>query len=110
MSLPPNDSLLAAKIQAVLQKKPDEVEAYAHANERYLVVLVLLTRLRDTDVYVTFWDSHPELVSFCSGLILSASTVSGEDSQSRRGNDTNDGESLELYYRLIAQFQSRCRS
>jgi hypothetical protein len=114
MSLPPNDSMLAAKIQAILQEKPDKeeaphVNAYAYANERYLVALVLLTRLHDTDLYVTVWDSHPELVSFCNGLLLvpAPEPVPVEGSLGGRENDTGNDESLELYVRLIAQLVGR---
>jgi hypothetical protein len=98
MSLPADDSMLAAKIQAILQQKPGE----AYASERYLVALVLLTRLRDTDLYVTVWDSHPELVSFCEGLLRDPSPESVEDS--------GDGESLDLYSRLMAQLVGRMPS
>jgi hypothetical protein len=85
MSLPPDDSMLAAKIQVILQEKPGEAEAphvnaYAYANERYLVALVLLTRLRDVDLYVTVWNSHPELVSFCIGLLRDPALEPVEDS------------------------------
>jgi hypothetical protein len=94
-------------------------------NERYLVALVLLTRLHDADLYGTVWDSHPELVSFCTGLLLPSPSSSPTPTpvqvqvQVSRGgaggreNDTGDGasasESLELYARLIAQLVGRMR-
>jgi hypothetical protein len=52
--------MLAAKIRPEKPDKQEEkmhVNAFAYANERYLVALVLLTRLHDVDLYVTVWDS-----------------------------------------------------
>jgi hypothetical protein len=40
-----------------IEKEASHVNAFAYANERYLVALVLLTRLQDDDLYVTVWDS-----------------------------------------------------
>jgi hypothetical protein len=101
MSLPPptstSDSILTGKIQVILQESPEQAVPEApHANERYLVALVLLTRVHDADLYVTFWESHPKLVTFCNGLL-----------QDSRGNNDNAGESLELYSRLVAQLVDR---
>jgi hypothetical protein len=98
--------MLAAKIQAILQEKPDKAEA-PHANERYLVALVLLTRLHDAGLYVTVWDSHPELVSFCNGLLLVPAPEPVKGLRGGRGSDTDGGESLELYARLVAQLVGR---
>jgi hypothetical protein len=62
MSLPPNDSMLVAdpsdpEEPDKIEKEASHVNAFAYANERYLVALVLLTRLQDDDLYVTVWDS-----------------------------------------------------
>jgi hypothetical protein len=81
------------------------VNAFAYANERYLVALVLLTRLQDDDIRYRLGLILTR--QLCNGLLPYLHRYRSKVHEANEKMSTGNGESLELYSRLIAQLVGR---